>query len=237
MNETLAKLRGVVGGGVGAEQLLLHTCRLEACGGEIVGNRSVSEHFRRAPFLLAVHPHVVQDDSTLAVLDATVANEPIAFFADTFDDQIGRLWRIGPAAVVPASTDPAISVAFDPLLSQTPDRVACDLRDHRGLSEAALPHLRSVAEMLCNRVFDPESDRTTRRSAFVRRAIDQNGCGAALLAVHELSTDPQRQKGFRSAAIFFRYAGVQLLHAIGCIDAAVQMQWTPRAWPRDSSSK
>ena len=229
MNKTLDSLRRVVGGNAGAEHLVLHTCRLEGFGCEIVGSRSVAEIFRRAPFAMAKQPHLVQDQATFAVFDATVINEPIAFFADTYDGRIGRLWRIGPAAAIRAHSDPAISVAFDPLLSQLPDRVACDLNEYSGLGEAALTHLRSVSEMLCDRVFDPESDCTTRRSAFVRRAICRDGSGAALLAVHELSTDQHRTKCFRGAAIFFRYAGTQLVHAIGCIDATAHVKWTPRA--------
>ena len=232
MSQTLDYMRKVVGGAAGAEHLMLHTCRLEGFGSEVVGSRSVAEIFRRAPFTMARQPHVVQDAASFAVLDATVTNEPVAFFADTYDGRIGRLWRIGPAAAIHAPSDPAISVAFDPSLSQVPDRVACDLQEHSGLGDEALTHLRSVAEMLCDRVFDPASDCTTRRSAFVRRAICRDGSGAALLAVHELSTDQQRTKCFRGAAVFFRYAGTRLVHAIGCLDAAAHDEWAPRVWAR-----
>ena len=112
MNKTLDSLRRVVGGNAGAEHLVLHTCRLEGFGCEIVGSRSVAEMFRRAPFKMANRPHVVHDQATFAVIDATVTNAPVAFFADTYDGRIGRLWRIGPAAAIHAPSDPAISVAF-----------------------------------------------------------------------------------------------------------------------------
>ena len=236
MSRALESLRSVAAGLPGSERELLHTCRLEAFGGESIGYRSVGETLRRAPLVIAAQPHCLGTAATLAVLDAATSGEATAFFADLYDGRIGRLWRIGPRNGLRLPRDPAISVPFDPLLSQLAPSVAIDEREFPELDKDALPAVRELVAGYCDNGFEATPDRSVRRTAFVVRAVSQDDNSALLLAVHELATGPVRRKSLRFAAVFCRFDGNSIVQSIASCDHSIDEAWMPRVWSPDSQT-
>lgn len=230
MNSPLDSLRSVIGGRSGSTHHLLNTCRFEGFGGEVLGSNSVADEFRLRPFVVAPQPHVVAQPHTIAILDSDTHGEPVCFFAETYKNQIGRLWRVGPAPTRPLTSVPAVSVPFDPRMSQIAPRVAFNATDHPELAAAAATHIENVVDELCELPDETGSGKSPRRTPFVIRAVSQDQMCALLLQMHELTTDPVRRSYFRLAAVFFRFAGTQLIHSVNCLDATAGSDWTPRIW-------
>ena len=230
MNDTLDSLRSVIGARPGSAHYLLTTCRFEGFGGEVLGSKSTADVFRLRPFPVAAQPHVIARPHTIAILDADTQGKPVCFFADTYNEQIGRLWRVGPASAEPMTSVPAVSVPFDPRLSQVSPRVAFNAADHPELDSAAVSHINTVVDELCDIQNETAPDNSPRRTAFVIRAVSSGSKCAVLLQMHELTTDPVRRSYFRLAAVFFRFADTQVVHSVACLDEAVGSDWTPRIW-------
>lgn len=232
MNRISDSLRSVTAAHPGSTHQLQNTCRFEGFGIEILGGKSIADAFRLEPFVIDKKAHVVAQPHTIAVLDANTRGEPVCFFADTFGDQIARLWRVGPAptaAIVSASV-PAVSVPFDPRMSQVASCVAFNASDHPELGAAAAMHIDNVVDELCAVPDEPEQGKSARRTAFVMRAVSHGQTCAVLLQMHELTTGAIRHSCFRLAAVFFRFAGQQIVHSVTCVDAAPVPDWTPRVW-------
>ena len=228
MTDVLPRLRRLVAGDPSGSADLLHTCRMHAFGAEVIGNRSVAEALRRAPFRLGAQPHVVETAASFAVLDATAAGHPLAFFADLYDGRIGRLWRVGPHFGQRIARDPGISVAFDPRLSQMAEPVALRAEDHPGLESTAVAPLTTALRQLAHAGVDSASGSAARRTVFVLRACSQGTHCAALVSLHELTTDESRTSAFRFAAVFLQYAGGEVVHIVTALDDTVVAPWSPR---------
>lgn len=188
---------------------LLGNCRFEWRGHDTCGEEAILEVFRTAPF-----------DGSRAVLveTATAAawiSQQEALIADVYDGRIGRLWRIGEgAAPLP---EPAVSVAFDPDLSQARGDVLIEPEDHPELDDGAFSDVVAAGRALLG---ETTSVPIHRARAFCVRAFSGATGTAALFAVYRLSGGTVRRSGFAYAAI--------LLGGPSVADEAADIAWTPR---------
>ena len=186
---------------------LLGNCRLEWRGGEACGEEAILESFRMNRFDVAAG-RMIADERGFAILDGNGG----ALFGDLYGGRIGRLWRVGPGEPPPA--EPAITVAFDPDLSQERGDVLFRAADHPHLSSDLAPALLAAARGL---VEAERSHGFHRVRAFIVRAFSVDGAAAALAAVYRLGGQPVRTSGFSYAVLMIESGG----RILGALDPAI----------------
>jgi hypothetical protein len=210
----------------------LHTCRLQAFGGEVFGHRTVLESLRQLPDDEIDVLQIVGNEANVAIFVATRDNDMVAYICDRYAGGIGRIWRVGADRGVRLDTQPQTSVPFDPVLTQLGTSLEFTASDHPGLEPQAAECLTQiVADQLAGDAQLAPVTSSVRATAFVVRAWSHQGVGGALLAFHELTVAPRRQSAFRFQAIMFRFRGTLALHSLTAADPQRAPPWTPRVVP------
>ena len=209
--ETVAQLRA----GLRPKSGLLHTCRLHALGSEAYGEEAVVERFSDMVEAMPADPVVVAVPGHLALFAGDEA-----IFADLAGENISRLWRVGPGA--PAGSETAVSVSFDPDLTQVRGDVFFEARMHRQLLIDAAPRVEAIGLELVR------TDTAFRTRAFAVRAFGTANDGAALFALHRLSTGAQRNAGFIHVAARWCGNDVACMYDSAGEAAVAAAPWTPR---------
>jgi hypothetical protein len=212
---------------------ILHTCRLQAFGGEVFGHSAVLETLRQLPNDKIDVLQIVSNEANVAVFTATRDNDIVAYICDRYAGGIGRIWRIGPDHGVVLTSPTQTSVPFDPALTQLGTNWQLAATDHPGLEPQAAECLAQiVADQLVGDARVTTEKPPVRTTAFVLRAWSQQGVGAALLALHDLTAAPQRQSAFRFQAVMFRFRGALPLHSLIATDPQRTSPWIPRVVAR-----
>ena len=185
-----------IGAGRPTERLL-GNCRLAVGGYDAFGLEAIGNAFRCDP--LAVDPGATTADERHFALVA----EGQGLFADLYDGNVGRLWRVGRPA--PHPPEPFVAVAFDPDLRQKRGDVAFEARDHSGLADDAHGRVREAGLALLDR--DPTA---WRSRAFCIRAFGTRVEGAALFAVYRMSGGVARTNAFGFAIAHWRGEQIEL---------------------------
>ncbi len=210
----------------------LHTCRLQAFGGEVFGHRTVLETLRQLPNDRIDILQIVSTEANVAVFTATRDNDIVAYICDQYPGGIGRIWRVGADRGVSLESHAQTSVPFDPALTQLSTSLEFVASDHPGLDPQAAECLTQiVAEQLAGDSRQAAVTAPMRTTAFVVRAWSHHGIGAALLAMHDLTVAPHRQSAFRFQAVMFRFRGALALHSLTAADPQRASPWTPRVIP------
>ena len=209
--ETIAQLRA----GQRPASGLLHTCRLHAFGSEAYGEESIVERFRTMAYGLPADPVVIATLGHLAVFAGAGA-----MIADLAGEDIARLWRVGPGT--PVLPEPAVSVPFDPDLSQARGDLLFSAREHHQLSADAAPHVEAIGLELAR------GDTAYRTRAFAIRAFGSAAEGAALFALHRLSAGSQRNAGFFLVAARWSGGDVVIVNDSAGEAAVAATPWMPR---------
>lgn len=184
---------------------LLNNCRLAVGGYDAFGVEAIADAFRHDP-LTVEQGATVADERHFALVA-----EGQGLFADLYEGNIGRLWRVGRPA--PHPPEPFIAVAFDPDLRQARGDLAFDASDHPGLADDAHGRVREAGLALLDR------DTSAWRSrAFCIRAFGTGTEGAALFAIYRMSGGVARINAFGFGMV--RWCGEQLDLAIDAIGAA-----------------
>jgi hypothetical protein len=210
MSRTATALASLAAGRCPADETLLHTAMLEGWGSQAYGEEAVLEAVRRAP-IGTTHWDVVEGPAGLAIF-----GDDVAWFADTVDGHLRRIWRLGDGALLPR--EPAIAVAFDPDLRQARGDVITDAGDP---IEVAIGKT-VLAEMNGLRV-----------RAFPIRTVRSGDDVAMLLAVYRLGEGPSRTCGFSYAAARARIvndqvADCRIVRDLAGEAASTEAQATPR---------
>lgn len=162
---------------------LLHSCRLEVGGFDAFGVEAISDAFRQDPVALG-GARFAEDGQHFA---AIIGDQ--ALFADLYDGNIGRLWRAGRPA--PHAPEPFVLVPFDPDLRQARGDIEFAASDHPGLHADAEARVREAGLAIL------AHDATAWRSrGFCLRAFGTAAAGAALFAVHRMTSARVRISGF-----------------------------------------
>ena len=210
----------------------LHTCRLQAFGGEVFGHRTVLETLRQLPDDEIDVLQIVGNEANVAIFMATRDNDIVAYICDRYAGGIGRIWRVGPDRGVALASQAQTSVPFDPALTQLGTSLEFAASDHPGLDPQAARCLREiVAEQLAGDARLAAVTSPVRATAFVVRAWSHQSTGAALLALHDLTVARRRQSAFRFQAVMFRFRGALALHSLTASDPQRVSPWTPREVP------
>jgi hypothetical protein len=176
---------------------LLGACRLEVGGFDAFGIEAINDAFRRNP--MTFDPAVVME----APMHFAVISDGQALFADVYDGNIGRLWRAG--AHAPFSTEPFISVAFDPDLKQARGDILFSGQDHPALTPDGYDRVQSAGlDLLAS---DPMA---WRSRGFCIRAFGKYESGAALFAIHTMQSDRVRISGFAYGIAVWRGEAIDL---------------------------
>ncbi len=217
-------LAAILGGG--RHPALLHNCRFDGLGGEAYGEEAILAAMRAAP-LDVRGADVVACPGSVALFTGNPDGSEAAVFGDLFEGGfIGRIWRLGAARSLTRET--AISVPFDPDLSQSRGAVQFRAKDHPWLAADAGNAVADVAA----RYATGSSDFRTRVA--VVRAFSQGEDVAALFAVQRLTGDMPRRSTTSFAAARLTVAdGVAVTNRIvadlaGDANSAAA-PWRPRA--------
>ena len=211
----------------------LHTCRLQAFGSEVFGQRTALETLQQLPGDKLDVLQIVSNEANVAIFVATRDNDIVAYFCDRYAGGIGRIWRVGADRGVTLQPQAQISVPFDSALTQLGTSLEFAASDHPGLDpQAALCLTQIVTEQLAGDAGLAAGASPVRTTAFVVRAWSHQGVGAALLALHDLTVTPRRHAAFRFQAIMFRFRDALALHSLTAVDPPRASPWTPRvvAW-------
>lgn len=194
MSAACEALVALAGGRGGPGEALLHNVRFEGWGTEAAGEEAVLELTQLAPF---------QSDRWERIADvhgAAVIADDVVWIADTANDRLARVWRLGPGQPVPA--EPMLAVPFDTELQQA----------RRSRLEVGLQGLpTNIVADLATAV--AEAAGGIRRRAFPLRAIIDDRNVFLLFAVYRLAGRPVRTSGFTYTAA--------RMPLNGSIDAAV----------------
>ena len=193
---------------------LVHNCRLHAFGSEAYGEEAIVERFRTLPYVPA-------DPVTVAVPGhfAMFAGAG-AIIADLSDDNIARMWRVGPGpAILP---EPGVSVVFDPDMAQARGDVFFAASDHPALANDSADRV-----IEAGRAISRDNDGSSRARAFVVRAFGSAAEGAALFAVHRMTGGPIRTSGFAMAAVRWTINELHIVRDLAGEQAVVKVPWTP----------
>jgi hypothetical protein len=193
---------------------LLHTCRLEGCGGESYGVEAIVENFRVLPMAEGADQLVFEDDTHMAVFDGEDA-----VFADVIEGNIARLWRLGSDDFL--TLEPGISVSFDPDLVQERRGFFFDAALHPTLSDDAVEKLTTIGQELAR------DDGAYRTRIYALRAFGSADRGAALFAVYRLDGDGARTSGFTHAAVAWGASETHVVHDLAGQAALSIQPWTP----------
>ena len=209
--ETIAQLRA----GHRPTSGLLHTCRLHAFGSEAYGEEAIVERFRTLPDGMPADPVIVAAPGHLAVFAGAGA-----IIADLAAGNIARMWRVGPGT--PVLPEPAVSVSFDPDLTQARGALLFAVRDHRQLAEDAAPRVAAIGLELAH------TTTAYRTRAFAIRAFGTAAEGAVLFACHRLNAGSQRHAGFSHIAARWSGNDIAIVHDSAGEAAIAAVPWTPR---------
>jgi hypothetical protein len=172
---------------------VLHNCRFEGAGASACGREAILELFRtEAVALDDIH---FARSLRFGALFATTARGPVALFADLYNDQIGRLWYLGPHPLPLRRTD-RIDVPHDPRLADAAPAVAFEAVDHPELKQShaaritafaiALLETRTIAASVT--LSPPLRELATPR-LFVLRAFSDGASTVLLLNAAALRSD------------------------------------------------
>lgn len=204
--------------GSSANNALLHSCRLNAFGGEAYGEDAIVESFRRQPIAFSAKAECIETVDQLALFEGGTG-----VFAEFSASGIARLWRVG--AATPASLEPRIDVPFDPCLTQAVSDVAFAASDHYGLTAAAGARVLAIGRSIMR---DQSGGAVANRArAFVLRAFGDEHRGAALFAVHRLGGDQVRSAGFGIVAALWSGDTFHSVRDIAGEAAVAAMPWSP----------
>lgn len=190
---------------------LLQTCRLSTDAGEAYGIEAVSVHFRAAPITDGAPIGV---SGTVAVLSGDTI-----LFADAYDSNIARIWRIGSGG--PVANEARIDVAFDPDMAQARGDVSLSPSDFPDVPQSALTQIAEVARAAIGNVgLGPIA---TRSRLFLLRVAIGEGRVAALFAHHSLALGDRGDAGFRHVAVLLDGDAPRWF-----VDTGPDRGWTPR---------
>ena len=162
---------------------VLEACRLEVGGFDAFGIEAIGDAFRRDP---------IQFDEARTIWDlmhfAAIADNQ-ALFADLYDGNIGRIWRVGRSA--PHEPEPFVLVPFGPDLGQAGGDVAFAPADHPALAKDAHIRVRDAGQAILDA--DPAA---WRSRVFCIRAFGTANRGAALFALYRMNSGRVRAAGF-----------------------------------------
>ena len=121
-----------------------------------------------------------------------------ALFADVYGGRIGRLWRLGEGDA--GECERAVSVAFDPDLSQVRGDIAFREEDHPELEPSGMGAIRQAAAVALEPL---RAGGALRVRGFVIRALGDDRAAAALIAVYVLWDDTPRamQSGYAAVGV------------------------------------
>lgn len=183
---------------------LLGNCRLAIGGYDGFGIEAIGNAFRCDPLAVEEGATTADERHFAIVADGQ------GLFADLYDGNVGRLWRVGRPA--PHPPEPFVAVAFDPDLRQKRGDLAFAADDHLGLDDDAGGRVREAGLALL------DHDTTAWRSrGFCIRAFGSKTSGAALFAIYRMSGGVARTNAFGFAIA--RWHGEQLDLAIDAIGA------------------
>lgn len=197
---------------------LLHRCRFEGFGSEGYGEEAIVERFRKAQFALPDDTVVLECPGHLAIF----ANDR-ALFADIAEGGIVRLWVLSGDQA--ATSEPGVSVVFDPDLAQARGDLFMAASDHRELDAAGAARVAGIGRALVRD--DPEF----RTRGFAIRAFGSGDRGAALFAIYRLGGLAERTSGFACAAVCWRESEALIVHDRAGEAVAANAPWTPRIGP------
>jgi hypothetical protein len=202
----------------------LPPCRLEAFGSEVFGEEAIVQAFRCCPFVEAQGLVAIATGRHLALFGPDTA-----LIADVYDDNIARIWRLGPGN--PVDSEPALGVPFDADLRQSRGDLAFRKEDLPALTPAALPVLEEIGRAL-SRQWDPAGGSSPYRArSFLIRAFSQNGRSVGLFALHTVGGGPVRTLGFTYVAVLVENddASTAIIIRDRAGEAARDMKvWRPR---------
>lgn len=186
----------------------------------LFGEEMVLAQFQRHPLAMDGAMVIASPSCFAAFADES------ALFGDLYDGHIGRLWRLDPAAV--EDIEPAVSVAFDPDLTQARGDLFARAEDHPDLAPAAFATVREAGHALLAEVRSAAAP-PFRVRAWLVRAVGTAGSTAGLYALHQLGDEVEgRSAGFTYAAVLVEGGTIRVLR-----DGAGEAQrlaagWTPR---------
>lgn len=202
---------------------VLPACRLDGFGVEGFGREQIGALFARFPGA----------GDTVAAAGATAAavvgagTDAWALFADLHDDNIVRIWRLGPAVELLPPPPPAVAVAADDDLHQSRRVVHFDPAGHPGLVPGGAAAVAAAAEAAAS--LDVGLDEPALRSrAFVRRAFSDGATHVALLGLSVLANGARRQPlAFNMLALCADSAPPRLIVDRAGLAAAQARPWAP----------
>ncbi len=209
--ETLTRLRA----GERPASGLLHSCRLHAFGSEAYGEEAVVERFRTMPY-----DENNEQFSVSTPRHAALFAGAVAIVADLAGDNLARVWRLGPGA--PVLPEAGISVTFDPDLSQARGDSFLCVSDHPELADNVAARVVAIGRDLVR------SDPSVRARAFAIRAFGSAQKGAALFAMHHLSSNAIRAAGFFHIAVRWENNDLVTVRDTAGEAAVAATPWTPR---------
>ena len=229
MNLIVEQLKQLVAGELPRENKLLNTTRLDVFGQSIWGHRAITEFFIEQPLKnIFSSAHVTCSEDLVAMVGVDEQSNTFGLFCETVNGNMLRIWLVGPRDSEPMKPGEYVSVAFDPMLSQQPQRVGFECDEHHNLSKAGAQHVQRLASDLCDPLQLEGELAKSRRKAFVLRAFSNDDEGAALIAVHTLQMGTQRQSSFDYVVVTFKFDGEQLLHSVSAHDRVLANAWCPR---------
>lgn len=175
---------------------LLPPCRLEGLGTHAYGEEAIVSHFRQVPFEGLEATDTVSSPSCAAIFAGEAA-----LFADTYDNRILRIWRLGSGE--PCAAEPSIGLPFDTDLFQSRRDVALRREDHPELDLDGVKSVGEIGYSLAHGWQNTDGPPNWRTRPFLLRAFSSGNTGAALFAVHRLGPGQQRSSGFSFTAAKF----------------------------------
>ncbi len=182
---------------------LVPSCRLEMSGAEFYGEEAIVSAFRKSDLGVSDNANVIESASNIAIFDGEMV-----LFADILNDNVCRIWCLSNGE--PIEAEPAIGVPFDPDMNQKRGDVIVSASDYPELDEEVLQHVEMIGREISRRGTAGQGQFDYRTRAFLLRAFNNRNYGAALFAVHRLSSGTVRTAGFSYVAARFQTDGEKL---------------------------
>jgi len=196
---------------------LLHNCRFEAFGSETYGEEAILARCRASCRPISSDAITFDDPAHLAIFDGGRA-----WFVDVQNGCFSRLWLLADEEITIFPPEVAISVPFDPDLTQARGDVLMVPADHPALHPDACAKVIALGR----RIVASSAARRTR--AFVVRAFGTAENGAALLAIFRISVDSANSPGFAMAAACWSSGVDHVVYDRAGEVAAASAPWTPQ---------
>jgi hypothetical protein len=202
---------------------LVPSCRLEMSGAEFYGEEAIVSAFRKSGLRVSGNADIIKSASNIAIFDGEVV-----LFADILNDNICRIWCLSNGELIEA--EPAIGVPFDPDMNQKRGDVIVSPSDYPELDEEVLQHVETIGREISHGGTAGKNEPDYRIRAFLIRAFNNGNHGAALFAVHRLSSGTVRTAGFSYVAARFQTDGKDLAGHSVVQDESGKMAVESKPW-------